>query len=72
MFGANRAPNLQRYQHYLEMNQNEIPHDRVPSGASKMISKAMVRSAQTMYVSCFKISTIYEPTESSFHSSLVT
>jgi hypothetical protein len=44
------------------MDENEIPHDPchlgVPSGASKMISDPLVRSAQTMHLSCIKISTI--------------
>jgi hypothetical protein len=62
MFAANRAPILHRHQHYLQMDQNEILHDPrhlgVPSGASKMISEAMARSAQTMHLSYVKISTI--------------
>jgi hypothetical protein len=44
------------------MDQNEIPHDprdlEVPSGASKMISEAVVCSAQTVPLSCVKISAI--------------
>jgi hypothetical protein len=44
------------------MDQNEIPHDLghlgVLSGASKMISKPMVSSAQTVHLSCIKISTM--------------
>jgi hypothetical protein len=71
-----RAPILHRHQHYLQMDQNEIPHDpchlRVPSGVSKMTSEAMVRSAQIVHLSCVKIITIFERTESSFHLSLVT
>jgi hypothetical protein len=46
------------------MDQNEIPHDPrhlgVPSGASKMISEAMVSLAQTVHLSCVKINTIFE------------
>jgi hypothetical protein len=76
MFDANRAPILHRHQHYLQMGQNEIPDDPrhlgVPSGASKMISEAVVHSAQTVHISCVKISTIFERSESSFHLSLVT
>jgi hypothetical protein len=76
MFGANRAPILHQHQHSLQMDQNEIPHDSrhlgVPSGASKMISEAVVRSAQTVHLSCVKINTISERTESSFHLSIVT
>ena len=47
-----------------------VPHDPrhlgVPSGASKMISEPMVRSAQTVYRSCVKISTISKRTKMSF------
>jgi hypothetical protein len=55
---------------------NEIPHGPrhlgVPSGASKIISEPVVRSAQTVHLSCVKISTISKWTESNFHLSLVT
>jgi hypothetical protein len=58
------------------MDQNEIPHDprhlEVPSGASKMISEAVVCLAQTVHLSYVKISTSFKWTESSFHLSLVT
>jgi hypothetical protein len=58
------------------MDQNEILYDPrhlgVPSGASKMISEVVLRSAQTVDPSCVKISTIYQRTESSFHLTLVT
>jgi hypothetical protein len=57
------------------MNQNEIPldplHLEVLSGASQMIYEAVVRSAQTVHLSCIKITTIFEWNESSFHLSLV-
>jgi hypothetical protein len=57
------------------MDQNESPHDPlhlvVPSGASKMISEAGVRLAQTVHLSCVKIITIFERSESSFHLSHV-
>jgi hypothetical protein len=76
MFGANRAPILHRHQHYLQMDQNEIPleprHLGVPSGASKMISEAVVCSTQTVHLSCVKISTISKWTKSSIHLCLVT
>jgi hypothetical protein len=76
MFGPNDAPILNRQQHYLQTDKNVIPHDPrhlgVPSGASKIISEAVVRSALTMHVSCLNISTIFERTELSFHLSLVT
>jgi hypothetical protein len=55
---------------------NEIPHDPrhlgVPSGVSKTISEPMLRSAQTVDLTCVKISTIYEWTDSSFHLTLIT
>jgi hypothetical protein len=47
-------------------------HQGVPSGLSKMISEPMVRSAQTVHLSCIKVSTISKRTKSSFHLSLVT
>jgi hypothetical protein len=76
MFSTNRAPILNRQQHYLQMDQNEIPHDPrhlgVSSGASKIISEAIVCSALTVHLSCLKISTIFEWTELSFHLSLIT
>jgi hypothetical protein len=76
MFSTNRAHILCRQQHYLQMVQNKISHDpchlRVPSGASKTISEVVVRSAQTVHISCVKISTIFEWSKSSFHLSLVT
>ena len=75
-FGANRAPRWHQREHFLQIDQNEIPHDPrhlgVPSVASKMISEPMVRSAQTAHQSCVKISTISTRTEMSFHLSLVT
>jgi hypothetical protein len=58
------------------MDQNEIPHDPrnlgVPLGASKMISEAVVRSVQTVHLSCVKISNIFEQSGLSFQLSLVT
>jgi hypothetical protein len=75
IFGPNHAPILNRHEHYFQIDQNEIPHDPrhlgVPSGASKMISVAVVHLAQTVHLSYVKISTIFEQTESSFHLSLV-
>jgi hypothetical protein len=60
MFSTNRAPIFNWHQHYLQIDQNEIPHDprhlRVPSGASKTTSEAMVHSTQTLHLSCVKIS----------------
>jgi hypothetical protein len=75
MFVANRAPILHRHRHCLQMDQTEIPHDPchlgVPSGASKVVSAAVVRLAQTVHLSFVKIGTISGQTESSLHMSLV-
>jgi len=58
------------------MDRSEIPNDTrhqgVPSGASKLISKNMLCSMQTMHLSCIRISTISKLTEPSFHLSLFT
>jgi hypothetical protein len=58
------------------MDQNKIPHDphhlRVSSGASKMISEVVVRSAQTVHLSYIKVSTISNQTEVIIHYSMVT
>jgi hypothetical protein len=47
MFDANHAPVLHQDTHYLQMNRNELSlwprHRGVPTGASKMISKPLVR-----------------------------
>jgi hypothetical protein len=49
------------------MYQNELPleprHLGVPSGASKMILEPVVRLAQTVHLSCIKISTISKRNE---------
>jgi hypothetical protein len=47
-------------------------HLGVASGASKTISKPMVRSAQTVHLSFVNISIISKQTKTSFHLSLVT
>jgi hypothetical protein len=76
MFGANRALILHQHEHYLQTNQNEIPHDPchegVPSSASKIIYEPMVRSAQIGHLSCVKICTISKRDETDIHLSLVT
>jgi hypothetical protein len=74
-FGANRAPILHWHYHHLQMDWNEIPHDQChigdPSGVSKIISDPMLRSAQTVHLSCVKVSTISKQTKTSIHLSLV-
>jgi hypothetical protein len=58
------------------MDQNELPleahHLGVLSGASKIVTKPMVRLAQTVQLSWVKINTISKQTEMSFHLTLVT
>jgi hypothetical protein len=58
------------------MDRNETLHDSrhlwVPSGASKMISKLTVCSAQTVHLYWTETNTISKRTETSFHLSLVT
>jgi hypothetical protein len=76
MFGANRAPILRQDQEIPKTDRNEIPrdprHPGVSLGMCKMISEPMVWSAQTVHLSCVKISTISKRAETSFHLSLVT
>jgi hypothetical protein len=76
MFGANCASILHCHLHCLQMDRNDIPQDPrhlgVPSCAYKTISEPLVRLAQTVPLSCIKISTISKRIESSFHLSLVT
>jgi hypothetical protein len=71
-----QCTNLAPKQTLSPYERSEIPHDPshlgAPSGASKMISEPTVRSTQIMHLSCVKISTISERTETSFHLSLVT
>jgi hypothetical protein len=54
-YGANHAPIMHQNQHYLQKDRKEILHDQrhlgVPSGASKMISKAMLRLVQNVDLS---------------------
>ena len=60
----------------LYAHQSEILYDTrhhgVLSGVSKLISKHMVRSMQTMHLSCIKISNISKQIKPSFHLSLFT
>jgi hypothetical protein len=75
-FGANRVPILHRHLQCLQTYQNEIPHDPcnlgVPSGASKMISKTMVRTVQNVHLSYVKSNTISKWTKTRFHMTHVT
>ena len=49
---------------------HDTRHLGVPSCASRLISKHMLRSIQTMHLCCIRISTISKLTEPSFHLSL--
>jgi hypothetical protein len=55
---ANRASILRQDEHYLQMDENELPveprQQGVPSGSSKMISEPKVRLAQTVHLSCIQ------------------
>jgi hypothetical protein len=61
---------------YLQTDRNEISHDLghldFLSGVSKAILEPVVRSAQTVHLSCIKNSTISKWTKTSIHLSLVT
>jgi hypothetical protein len=50
----------------------ESHHLGVPSGASKMISKHMVRLAQTVHLSCTETNTIFKQIEMRFHMAHIT
>jgi hypothetical protein len=58
------------------MDRNELPfeprHIGVPSGASKMISEAMVHLVHTVHLSCTETNIVSKRTETSFHLSLIT
>ena len=70
MFGANPAPILHRHYHCLQTDRNKIPHNRrhlgVPSGPSRMIYEPMVRSTQTVHLSCTDTNTVSKRTETRF------
>jgi hypothetical protein len=76
MFGINRAPILERHQHRLQTDRNEIRHDphhlRVPSSASKMVSEPMVCSVQIMHLSYTDTNMISKQNEMRFHTTHVT
>jgi hypothetical protein len=63
-------------QHYLQKDRKEILHDPrhlgVPSGASKMIYRAMVRLVQTVDLSYTETNTISKWTETRFYMTYVT
>jgi hypothetical protein len=71
-FDTNRALFLRQDYHYLQTDSNKLPlktrHLGVSSGASKMISKPMVRSAQTVHLYCTDTNTVSKRTETRFHN----
>jgi hypothetical protein len=75
-FGENRAPILHLDQYYLQMDRNDVPlsprHLGVPSGVSKMIYEPMVRSVQTVHLTCAEIDTISVQTKTRFHLTHIT
>jgi hypothetical protein len=75
-FSANRAHILRQDWHYLQTDRNEHPlgprHLGVPSGASKTISKPIVRLVQTVYLSCTDTNTVSKWTETRFHMTHIT
>jgi hypothetical protein len=76
MFGTNRAPIVHQDLYYLQTDLNEFSlepsHLGVPSSASKMISKAMVCSAQTVHLSSIKIVSISKRNEIRFYMTHLT
>jgi len=75
-FGANRAPTLRQYYHYLQTDRNELSieprHLGVQSGASKMIPEPMVRLAQIVHLVCTDANTVSKCTETRFDMTHVT
>jgi hypothetical protein len=76
MFHTNHAPILRWHKQCLQIDKNEIAldprHVSVESDVSKMISEPMVRSAQTMHLSCTDTNTVSKQTEMRFHMTRVT
>jgi hypothetical protein len=66
------ASRLALYQMNWIKHPLELRHPGVLSGASKAISEPMVRSTQTVHLSCIKISYIFERSRSILHLSLIT
>jgi hypothetical protein len=75
-FCANHAIILRWDEHYLQMDRKELlldPHHvGVQSGASKLISKPMVRLALTVFISFVEINRTSKWTETSFHLTHIT
>jgi hypothetical protein len=75
-FSTNHASILHQDLHYLQMDRKKLPfeprHLGVPSGASKTISKPMVRLVQTVHLSCIDTNTISKRTETRIYVPQVT
>jgi hypothetical protein len=76
MFDANYALILHQEYHYRQTDRTELPleprHLGVPSSASKMISMPMVRSLQTLHLSCTDTNTMSKWTKTRFHTTHIT
>jgi hypothetical protein len=76
MFDANYALILHQEYHYRQTDRTELPleprHLGVPSSASKMISMPMVRSLQTLHLSCTDTNTVSKWTKTRFHTTHIT
>jgi hypothetical protein len=76
MFDANCALILHQEYHYRQTDRTELPleprHLGVPSSASKMISMPMVRSLQTLHLSCTNTNTVSKWTKTRFHTTHIT
>jgi hypothetical protein len=69
-FPVYNAPILRQDTHYLQTDQNELSlehrHLRVPSGASKTITKPVIHLAQIVHLSYTNTNTISKQTETIF------
>jgi hypothetical protein len=76
IFVVNRAPIFHRYLNYLQTVRNELPlvprRLGVQLGASKMISKPMLRLAQTVHLPGTETNTISKWIETCFHLTYIT
>jgi hypothetical protein len=70
-FDTNDAPFLRQDYHYLQTDSNKLPlephYQGVSLGTSKMNSKPMVRSAQTLHLYCTKSNTVSKWNKMRFH-----
>jgi hypothetical protein len=75
-FGAKRAPILRQDSHYHQTDRKGHPLEPhrlgVPSSASQTISEAMVRSVQTVHLSCTDTNTASKQAKMRFRMTHVT